>query len=348
MMEAASSSSSSSSSEDSDEDRHQAKKEVVRSSGTPSWSAPRPLPPRRRQKDEEENNNNKKRNVPEDDDDDDEQDEEDSSSSSVHSDGPELEEEASTRNNSSSIRSSNTLTLEQRLQQQEHRGGGAMRRTTTTNQQQENQHEKNKKNKKKKPSSKHAPTEVSSRRRAYFDLNANGNAISFASYKPCDPRHSSLHGHLTEETFEDHYAFVHEMRQKEMIVLEQRIKAHGMGGKKGQEKRHKLGISSSSSYQLQEDMTTLQRLQDESRQLERGQMERAAQKTVREKFRPTTTTGPSSSTKIFHPKRRIIKESLRAARMDELRKRKGDGAVQKSLEKRRKREKSKDANMQIK
>lgn len=188
----------------------------------------------------------------------------------------------------------------------------------------------------KKKKSKHAPTEVSSKRRAYFDLSANGNSISLATYKPRDPRASSLSGHLTEDKFEDNYQFVEEMRQNEIQEVKKRIQAHKLTGKKGRERRKRLGMQHQ-EHSLEDDMNLLQRLQTESRNLERRQMERTAQQTVKREFGPH-----------FKPKQRDLKEALRNARLDELRKRKGESAVQKSLAKRRKREKSKDASMKIK
>jgi hypothetical protein len=124
-------------------------------------------------------------------------------------------------------------------------------------------------------------------------------------------------------------------------LLQHRMKAYATPGRKGREMRKKLGLDAS-NYDVRADAEELRRLQDESRTLERRQIERAAQKAVQAKFK-------TNSTSVYYkPKRRVLKESLREARLEEVRKRQGDGAVQKSLEKRRKREKSKDAhNMKI-
>jgi hypothetical protein len=66
--------------------------------------------------------------------------------------------------------------------------------------------------------SKHAPTEMSSKRRDYFsrgkpDLNSSGIGVSIGAnrYKPRDPRMVSLSGHLDADMFEKRYDFLDEV-----------------------------------------------------------------------------------------------------------------------------------------
>lgn len=129
--------------------------------------------------------------------------------------------------------------------------------------------------------SKHAPTEMSSKRRDHFarlkrsDLNSSGIGISIGAnkYKPRDPRMVSLSGHLDADTFEKRYAFlddvsfqlyffrfntkfspnvsqilahtkfVSKVQEKEIEKLKYRIKAWKTTGKKGQRERKKLGLT---------------------------------------------------------------------------------------------------------
>jgi len=62
--------------------------------------------------------------------------------------------------------------------------------------------------------SKHAPTEMSSKRRDFYsrkaDLNSSGIGVSIGAnkYKPRDPRMVSLSGHLDTDLFDKRYAFL--------------------------------------------------------------------------------------------------------------------------------------------
>ena len=65
--------------------------------------------------------------------------------------------------------------------------------------------------------SKHAPTEMSSKRRDFYsrktDLNSSGIGVSIGAnkYKPRDPRMVSLSGHLDADLFEKRYGFLDEV-----------------------------------------------------------------------------------------------------------------------------------------
>jgi hypothetical protein len=69
----------------------------------------------------------------------------------------------------------------------------------------------------KRKKSKHAPTEMSSKRRDFYsrktDLNSSGIGVSIGAnkYKPRDPRMISLSGRLDEDLFEKRYSFLNEV-----------------------------------------------------------------------------------------------------------------------------------------
>jgi hypothetical protein len=69
----------------------------------------------------------------------------------------------------------------------------------------------------KRKKSKHAPTEMSSKRRDFYsrkgDLNNSGIGVSIGAnkYKPRDPRMVSLSGHLDADLFEKRYGFLDEV-----------------------------------------------------------------------------------------------------------------------------------------
>ena len=88
---------------------------------------------------------------------------------------------------------------------------------------------------KKKKTSKHALTEVSSKRSDYYtrrknDLGSNGISSSALGtihrYKPRDPRmHDDLSGKFNTEHFETSYAFLQERETSEIENLKKRIEA---------------------------------------------------------------------------------------------------------------------------
>ena len=101
----------------------------------------------------------------------------------------------------------------------------------------------------KRKKSKHAPTEVSSRRRDYFargrpDLNSSGIGVTIGAnrYRARDPRTVSLSGHLDADAFAGRYGFLDEMQEGEIETLKRRVSAWKTSGKKGQKERKRLGI----------------------------------------------------------------------------------------------------------
>ena len=152
-----------------------------------------------------------------------------------------------------------------------------------------------------------------------------------AYYAARDPRLDSLSGHLNVDHYEHHYAFVNDLRDKEIQRLRIRAKARKMPGRKGQKLRKRLGISGDDNQQ--EDELELKRLLQEKADLERQQIQRAAKRTVKQQ----------QSNSGYYLKRREQKKLEREATYEELRKRRGRGAAEKSIAKRLKREKSRDA-----
>jgi ribosomal RNA-processing protein 36 len=201
-------------------------------------------------------------------------------------------------------------------------------------------------NKKKK--SKHAPTEVSSRRSAHRRISQNiknainssgiGVTIGAHTYKPRDPRLSSMSGHLQQDQFDRNYAFLEEIRDQEITELKRRIAAYKAPGRKGQKLRRKRGLTQSGSS-LEEDQAELKRLQQEKASYERAQVERAAKQAVKRKIRDDVASGKRG---VYYLKKREQKRMELEAKFEELRKRGGDRAVEKALAKRRKKNKSKD------
>ena len=193
--------------------------------------------------------------------------------------------------------------------------------------------------------SKHAPTEVSSKRSDFYgrrrNLNESGIGVDIGAhrYKPRDPRVSSLSGHLDEDHFERNFAFLNEIRDKEVEQLKKRIEARKTTGKKGNKKRRKLGLIGEGS--IEEDMEKLKQLQQQKADSERKQIERDAKRSVKKRLQEQVQTGQRSASHFL--KRREMKALYAEAKFDEIRKRGGDQAVEKALAKRRKKNKSRDA-----
>jgi ribosomal RNA-processing protein 36 len=192
-----------------------------------------------------------------------------------------------------------------------------------------------------KKKSKHAPTEASSKRppshrRNVFDLNESGLGISIGEhrYKPRDPRKSSLHGRINVEQFDKNYGFLKEIREKEIERLKSHIRARQMTGPKGQERRKRLGITNDGRT-VEDDQAELKKLTQEKSDWERQMIAIQAEKTVKQQLK----------SKPYHPKRKEYKKMLNLAKFDEIRKRGGDAAISKVIAKRRKKNKSKDANL---
>ena len=201
--------------------------------------------------------------------------------------------------------------------------------------------------KKAKKKSKHAPTEVSSKRADFFKrgarrLNESGLGVEIGAnrYKSVDPRTSNLAGHLDEDNFEHNYKFLEEMRDKEIAQLKKRIAARTkFTGNKGKKLRRKLQTNTST---LEEDQQELQKLVAAKAQLERNRVERTAKRAVNKRLREEVEQGKHGA---YFLKKRDRKRLELEAKFDEIRKRGGDKAVEKVLAKKRRKNKSRDAGM---
>lgn len=197
-----------------------------------------------------------------------------------------------------------------------------------------------------KKKSKHAPTEISSKRRDYFargrpDLNSSGIGVSIGAnkYKARDPRMVSLSGHLDADQFEKRYGFLDEVQEQEIDTLKKRVNAWKTSGKKGQRARKKLGITNGNGS-LEDDQEELKRLLQERAERKRANVVRAAKKSVKQKIRQDVASGKRAA---YYPKRSELKRMEAEAKYTEIRKRGGDEAVDKAIAKRRKKNMSKEA-----
>mmetsp|Transcript_28494 Transcript_28494/g.43083 ORF Transcript_28494/g.43083 Transcript_28494/m.43083 type:complete len:327 (-) Transcript_28494:139-1119(-) len=193
--------------------------------------------------------------------------------------------------------------------------------------------------------SKHAPTEIPSTRKAYFQrgaplLNNSGVGVTLKRYKSRDPRMSSMSGRLNEDHFEYHYQFLEDMREEEISALQKRIKARSVNGRKGQRLRKKLGLSAANAPSLEQDQTELKRLKAEQVSWERNKLERNAKRTVKRKIREQVESGEKGA---YFLKRKELKKLKLEAKYEELKKK--DGAIDKALTKRRKKNKTKDSRL---
>lgn len=198
----------------------------------------------------------------------------------------------------------------------------------------------------KRKKSKHAPTEMSSKRRDYFargrpDLNSSGIGVSIGAnkYKARDPRMISLSGHLDADTFDKRYNFIDEVQEKEVEQLKRRVKAWQTSGKKGQKERRKLGMNPGEGT-LEYDQEELTRLLQERAERKRANVVRAAKHTVKQKMREDVASGKRGA---YYPKRNEMRRMEAEAKYEEIRKRGGSEAVDKAIAKRRKKNVSKEA-----
>eukprot|EP00978_Attheya_sp_CCMP212_P043957 scaffold295738_cov47-Attheya_sp.AAC.1 len=196
---------------------------------------------------------------------------------------------------------------------------------------------------KQKKRSKHKPMEASSKRSDFFanhfDLNASGINVDVGAhkYKPRDPRMQSLSGHLDVNVFERRYEFLDKIQEDEIARLKQQIAARNISGKRGQRKRQKLGISGT---ELEEDKERLSQLTQERKERHKSQISRGAKQTVKKKLREDVADGKRGA---FYLKRSEMKRLEMEARFGELKKRGGDAAVDKAVEKRRKKNLSRES-----
>jgi ribosomal RNA-processing protein 36 len=195
--------------------------------------------------------------------------------------------------------------------------------------------------------SKHAPAEVSSKRSDYFrrgapKLNESGIGVEIGAhrYKPLDPRASNLHGHYNEEQFEKNYGFLEKMRQEEIAKLKKQIVARKITGKRGQAKRRRMGITDQGN--LEDDKERLKQLMQEKADLERRKLNRTAKQAVKKQMRDQVEQGKGGAYFLKRKERRGMELQ---AKMEAIRKKGGDAAVDKAVNKRRKKQKSKDAKI---
>ena len=195
--------------------------------------------------------------------------------------------------------------LGQRLQEQDKRGGikHALKRPKDAP-------------KKKGRKSKHAPAEVSSRRRTKFDINASGLSVEIGKhrYQPRDPRMQTgpqQHGSGSAES----EAFFRELREKEIKNIRQRMKAQKVPGKKGQRLRKKIG-----PVDIEEQASLLQRLQTAAAADRQQTRQQAAISAIREE-----------KGRQYRPKVRELREKIQASKS--------------SNKKRKKKNKSKDSSL---
>ncbi|GMH96447.1 hypothetical protein TrVE_jg10137 [Triparma verrucosa] len=198
------------------------------------------------------------------------------------------------------------------------------------------------KDEKMKKKSKHAPTEVSSSRKAYFERGApqmnNNGTKSFGAnmFKgSVDPRFNSMSGNMNVDGFEKGYKFLEEVEENEIKALKEKIKAGQVKGKKGQKARKRLGTSVDDLPAQQEE---LKRLLNNRGERIRSQVERSAKRAVKKKLRANVENGG----KAYFLKKRDMRKEIVEAKFEELRKRGGDKAVKKAIEKRRKKNSNKD------
>ena len=202
----------------------------------------------------------------------------------------------------------------------------------------------------KRKKSKHAPTEVSSRRRDYFargrpDLNSSGIGVTIGAnrYRARDPRTVSLSGHLDADAFAGRYGFLDEMQEGEIETLKRRVSAWKTSGKKGQKERKRLGIVATGGgggSTLEADTEELTRLLQERAERKRADVVRAARRTVKEKLKKGVATGKHGA---YYPKRSELRKMEAEAKFEEIKKRGGDEAVDKAIAKRRKKNVAKEA-----
>mmetsp|Transcript_22542 Transcript_22542/g.41333 ORF Transcript_22542/g.41333 Transcript_22542/m.41333 type:complete len:411 (-) Transcript_22542:259-1491(-) len=196
--------------------------------------------------------------------------------------------------------------------------------------------------------SKHAPTEMSSKRRDYFargrpDLNSSGIGVAIGAnkYKSRDPRMESLSGHLDDDTFDKRYGFLEEVQDKEIDQLKLRVNAWKKSGKKGQKERKRLGIIQDVGC-LEDDQEELTRLTQERAERNRAKVVRGAKHAVKQKIREDVASGKRGA---YYPKKSELKRMEAEAKYEEIRKRGGDDAVDKAISKRRKKNLSKAAKL---
>jgi ribosomal RNA-processing protein 36 len=192
--------------------------------------------------------------------------------------------------------------------------------------------------------SKHAPTEMSSKRKDFFKrgapiLNSAGIGVELGAhrYKPRDPRMCTMSGHLQEDHFEHHYAFLDDLRKKEIEVLQRRIDARKLAGRKGQKLRKKLGLTGDDATAIDEDQDKLRTLKQQITEIEKYRLDRSVKRGVKRKIKEEIETGKRG---ISFVKRSELKRLELEAKYEALSK---QGNLEKILARKRKKNKTKDA-----
>ena len=188
----------------------------------------------------------------------------------------------------------------------------------------------------KKHRSKHAPAEVSSLRRDNVGHGRFNKTTSMSAglavdvranlYKPLDPRVSSMSGHFDEDNFARNYAFLQEMREKEISQLERQVKSRRT---KNGRRRKKYTTT------LGQDMEALALLKQQNRQAKQRRVQRDAEKKVKQKIKEQV----SKTGKAFFLKKRDKRKLELEARLESM----PHAEQQKLLERRRKKNKSRDS-----
>lgn len=196
--------------------------------------------------------------------------------------------------------------------------------------------------------SKHAPTCVSSKRKAYYsrgtpNLNSSGIGVELGAkrYKPRDPRYQSLSGHFDQNVFGKRYEFLEKIQDNEIETLKQKCKAWKTAGKKGQRLRKKLGLTSGNSTS-DGDQAELNRLVQERASRKDANIRTAAKRTVKKRLRDEVASGKKGA---FYLKKRDMKKMELEAKFEELKKIGGDRKVNEIIAKRRKKKMGRDSSM---
>ena len=195
----------------------------------------------------------------------------------------------------------------------------------------------------KKTTSRHAPTEVSSKRQDYYtrdkSLGSSGvnseAALAVHRYKPRDPRIMATAAGNTETS---DYEFLNDMMTQEIETLERRVAARKMVGSKGRKARKKLNLNTDITSQ-EDDQLELKRLKEQLLQRQRSAAQKSAKVAVKQKMEQEVAEGKRG---VYYLKRAERRKLELEATFEELRKRGGDQAVDKALAKRRKKNASKD------
>lgn len=162
-----------------------------------------------------------------------------------------------------------------------------------------------------------------------------------------DPRFSDLvAGPLKPELFEKSYKpFLEELESADIKKLKDEMKALEKKGRRGQKKRKKMGLTdaasaSSNGELLAERQAELRKLLSQRGERERAETDRDAVRAVKKRIRDKVASGESKEG--YYLKKSEMKKEILAERFNILKKKGGDGAVKKAIEKRRKKNKNRD------